>query len=107
MARQPHLRELLGELLAPAEHEDFAQPVAQHHKAHRERDVTQILPQQRVEQRAVELFQRVVEIFVPCGDVHAHAHNRQRKADDGSQQQPRFQAAFAAPKRAGKLVEMF
>ncbi|EKY04528.1 hypothetical protein HMPREF9120_02209, partial [Neisseria sp. oral taxon 020 str. F0370] len=105
VAAEPVGLELAGEVFAPAEKQDFAQPVAAGDEGGYEGDVNEVFGYQRGHGAAVEGGQGVVEGFVPVGNQHADADDGQRKADYGGQEQPVVPGVLPQPEGGGKGKE--
>jgi len=104
-AAKPLPLKLLRKVAAPAEQQDFAQPVAEGDQGGHQGDIQQIFANQCGHGSAVEGGERIVKCFVPIGNQHADAHDGERTADHGSQKQPFAPLAFGKPKRGGKTEE--
>lgn len=105
VAAEPVLLELPRKVFAPAEQQNLAQPVAAGDKAGNEGDIDEKFRYQHGHGASVERGQRVVKGFVPVSNQHAHAHDGERKADYGGQQQPVEPGVVAPPKRRGEGEE--
>ena len=94
-----------GEVFAPAEKQDFAQPVAAGDEGGYEGDVNEVFEYQRGHGATVEGGEGVVEGFVPVGNQHADADDGERKADYGGQEQPVVPRVLLEPEGGGKGEE--